>query len=56
MMRAAKQRKSNNTPPSLAKCSLNALSKVIKDQINKYRGQFIDRVKDIEKKKIQTLI
>ena len=51
MMRAAKQRKSNNTPPSLAKCSLNALSKVIKDQINKYRGQFIDRVKDVEKKK-----
>ena len=52
-MRAAKQRKSNNTPRSLAKCSLNALSKVIKDQINKYRGQFIDRVKDVEKKKIR---
>ena len=50
MMHAAKQRKSNNTPPSLGKCSLNALSKIIKDQINKYRGQFIDRVKDVEKK------
>ena len=56
MMHAAKQRKSNNTPPSLGKCSLNALSKIIKDQINKYRGQFIDRVKDVEKKQIQTLI
>ena len=56
MMHAAKQRKSNNTPPSLGKCSLNALNKIIKDQINKYRGQFIDRVKDVEKKQIQTLI
>ena len=49
-MRAAKQTKSNNTPPSLSKGSVNALSKVIKDQINKYHGQFIDRIKDVEKK------
>ena len=47
-MRAAKHTKSNNTPPSLSKDSLNALSKVIKGQINKYHGQFIDRIKDIE--------
>ena len=49
-MRAAKQTKSNNIPPSLSKDSLNALSKVIKDQINKYHRQFIDRIKDVEKK------
>ena len=50
MIRAAKQRKPNNTPPSLSKDSLNASRKVIKDQINKYHGQFFDRVKDLEKK------
>ena len=49
-MRAAKQRKSNKTPPSLCKDSLNALSKVIKDQVNKYHEQFIDRIKGVEKK------
>ena len=47
---AEKQRKFNNTPPSLSKDSLNALSKVIKDQINEYYEEFIDRIKHVEKK------
>ena len=50
MMHTAKQRKSNNTPPLLSKDSLNAWSKLIKYQINKYHGQFTDRAKDAEKK------
>ena len=63
-MPSAKQEKSNNQPPSPSKNSLDALSKLIEDQfaslqarivsvedhINKHHEQFIDMIKDIEKK------
>ena len=64
MMPSAKQEKSNNQPPSPSKNSLDALSKLIEDQfaslqarivsvedhINRHHEQFIDMIKDIEKK------
>ena len=64
MMSSAKQGKSNNPPLSPSKDCLDALSKLIEDmfnsleagivsveeQINKHHEQFIDMMKDIEKK------
>ena len=64
MMPPAKQGKSNNSPPSPSKDSLDVLSKLIEDkfasvearivsvedQANKHHGQFIDTIIDIEQK------
>ena len=64
MMPSAKQGKSNNPSPSPSKHSLDALSKLmedkfvsleafivsVEDQINKHHEEFINMVKDIEKK------
>ena len=64
MMLPVKQGKSNNSPPSPSKDSLDALSKLIddkftslearivsvEDQTNKHHGQFIDMIIDIEQK------
>ena len=70
MIPSAKQGKSSNQPTLLSKDSLDALNKLIQDKlasletrivsvedhINKHHGQFIDIIKDIEKKAIQPLV